>query len=203
MTIAYLRLKKEVKISEKSDLRLSDIAYISLENAPNVKKQIISSVIKRINSQGEGPYIINAFQVIEKLNRLFPDVEFQIIGGNEVLIYDGEKKKTSVFMAILVWLILFVGTAMTIINFHYDVSMHEVQQKIHYLITGKDTKNPLWMQIPYSLGLGVGMMLFFNHFLKYKFSDDPSPLEIEIYKYDESVRQYLHHKNNELTDEKH
>src|SRR5699024_12063336 len=61
------------------------------------------------------------------------------------------KKSPNVFMAAIVWLLLFIGAAMTIVNFHYDVSMQEVQQKLHYLLTGEQNQYPLWIQIPYSL----------------------------------------------------
>src|SRR5699024_1990910 len=103
----------------------------SLENYPDLKMQILQSIIHRLSSKKQGPFIIDAFQIIDKLNHLFPNIEFQLIGGNEVLVYESEKKKTSIFIAVLVWLILFIGTAMTIVNFHYDVNMQEVQKKLH------------------------------------------------------------------------
>lgn len=89
---------------------------------------------------------------------------------------------------------------MTIMNFHYDVSMQEVQQKIHYLLTGKHSKYPLWIQIPYSFGLGVGMLLFFNHWFKKRFNEEPSPLEIELFNYQQDLNQYVMHYENKLDD---
>lgn len=80
---------------------------------------------------------------------------------------------------------------MTIMNFHYDVGMQETQQKIHYMLTGKVAESPLWIQIPYSLGLGVGMLLFFNHWFKKRFNNEPSPLEIEISKYQDALDDYI------------
>jgi len=105
-------------------------------------------------------------------------------------------------MITLVWLILFVGSAMTIINFHYDVSMQEVQQKLHFLITGERNETPLWIQIPYSIGLGVGMLLFFNHWFNKRFNEEPSPLEIEIYNYQQNLDHYLAYYENEVNDTK-
>ncbi len=49
---------------------------------------------------------------------------------------------------------------MTIMNFHYDVSMQPVQQKLHFILTGVENEYPLWIQIPYSIGLGLGTVLF-------------------------------------------
>src|SRR5690625_6427114 len=76
---------------------------------------------------------------------------------------------------------------MTIININNDFSMQEVQQKIYYLFTRKKNKYPLLIQIPYSIGLGAGMLLFFNHWFKKKFTKEPSPLEIELHNYQKNI----------------
>lgn len=89
---------------------------------------------------------------------------------------------------------------MTIMNFHNDVGMQEVQQKLHYLLTGENNKHPLWMQIPYSLGLGLGMLLFFNHWFKKRFNEEPSPLEIELFKYQKDIDHYISYYENKMED---
>ena len=45
-------------------------------------------------------------------------------------------------------------------NFHEDVSMRQVHQKLFYMLTGLRDKQPLLIQVPYSIGLGLGMILF-------------------------------------------
>src|SRR5690625_6176367 len=91
----------------------------------------------------------------------------------------------------LVWILLFVGSAMTIVNFHYDVSMQEVHQRIHYLFTGEQKKFPLFLQIPYSFGLGIGMVLFLNRLFKKKLNEEPSPLEVELFNYQKKINEYV------------
>ena len=76
--------------------------------------------------------------------------------------------------------------------------MLEVQQRLHYVISGKHSESPLWIQIPYSIGLGAGMILFFNHWFKKKFNEEPSPLEVEMFKYEEELQRYLAQKENTL-----
>ena len=89
---------------------------------------------------------------------------------------------------------------MAIMNFHYDVSMEEVQIRLHYLFTGEQTQHPLWIQIPYSLGLGLGMLLFFNHWFQKRFNEEPSPLEIEVFNYQQEIDNYVYHKENHYSD---
>jgi stage V sporulation protein AA len=76
-------------------------------------------------------------------------------------------------------------------NFHEDVSMQTVHQKLFHLLTGIEDQKPLTIQIPYSIGLGLGMTLFFNHFFKKRINDEPSPLEVEMFNYQQSLDQYV------------
>jgi stage V sporulation protein AA len=87
---------------------------------------------------------------------------------------------------------------MAIMNFHDDVSMRTVQEKIYTIITAKKDPKPLLFQIPYSIGLGLGMILFFNHFFQKKLNDEPSPLEVEIFNYQMDLDNYvIIHENKE------
>lgn len=91
----------------------------------------------------------------------------------------------------LVWLLLFIGAALAIIYFHEDVSMQQVHQRLYYMITGEFNAQPLLFQIPYSLGLGLGMVLFFNHVFQKRINEEPSPLEVEMFQYQQSLDQYV------------
>jgi len=76
-------------------------------------------------------------------------------------------------------------------NFHADVSMLEVQQRIVELISGKKTERPILFQIAYSIGIGFGMVVFFNHVFKKKFNEEPTPLELEIFLYQENLNHFV------------
>ena len=130
--------------------------------------------------------------MIEKIQSIDPSLEIQTFGPSQTIvevIY--EKKKVSILCFIAVWLLLFFGAMMTIMNFHVDVSMREVHQKLFTIITGKVDEKPLLIQVPYSIGLGLGMILFFNHFFKKRFNEEPSPLEVEMFNYQQDLDQYV------------
>jgi stage V sporulation protein AA len=102
-----------------------------------------------------------------------------------------DRKKPSVVRVALVWVLLFIGSGLAIMNFHADVSMMEVHRRIYELVTGRRVEHPLILQIPYSFGLGAGMVIFFNHLFKKKFNEEPSPLEVEMFLYEENVNRYI------------
>lgn len=200
MEIVYLRMKKNINVEKLQYLKLKHITYTS---APaGIKKQLEETPIYRITQKDNNIVIIDSFLIIDHLSSLWSNLEFQLIGPQQSIIrVEKRKKETSVLVVAFVWLLLFIGTAMTIMNFHYDVSMQAVQQKLHYLLTGEQNDYPLWIQIPYSIGLGLGMLLYFNHWFKKRFNEEPSPLEVEIYNYQENLDQYVIHHENKLNDE--
>lgn len=199
--IVYLRMKKTIDLSLMKEIKLKDIAYISTSSKR--KKKLEDAPIYRITKKDKNIVIIDSFLVIDFLTHTFPGIEIQLIGPTQTIIRINKiKKSPSILIVAFVWLLLFIGTAMTIMNFHYDVSMQEVQQKLHYLLTGEHNDYPLWIQIPYSLGLGMGTLLFFNHWFNKRFNEEPSPLEVEIYNYQQDLDNYLNHHENKLNDHK-
>ena len=199
MDIVYLRLKKNIEVLGLQTIKLRDIAFISATK--ELKKKLEQMVIYRISEEDHNIIVIDSFLVIDYLTKQFNNSEFQLIGPTETIIrMKDSNKKPVIIVVAFVWILLFIGTAMTIMNFHYDVSMQEVHQKLHFMITGEENEFPLWIQIPYSFGLGLGMLLFFNHWFKKKFNEEPSPLEIELFNYQQDINNYVSHYENDLND---
>ena len=145
-----------------------------------------------MNKEDQNIIIIDLVQMIETIQAIDPSLEIQTFGPAQTIIeVIYEKKKVSILSFAAVWLLLFFGAVMTIMNFHVDVSMREVHQKLFTIITGKVDEKPLLIQVPYSIGLGLGMILFFNHFFKKRFNEEPSPLEVEMFNYQQDLDQYV------------
>ncbi|MFA1822807.1 stage V sporulation protein AA [Virgibacillus oceani] len=195
--IVYLKMKKKLELSERIDIQLKHIAYISTNGWQ--KRKLENTPIYRITKKDINTVIIDSFLVIDHLNKMYENIEFQLIGPEQTIISIQPKRKSpSIVLTACIWVLLFIGTAMTIMNFHYDVSMQEVQQKLHFIITGEESEFPLWIQIPYSFGLGLGMILFFNHWFNKRINEEPSPLEVEIFNYQQDLDHYLRHNENKL-----
>ncbi|RDW19119.1 stage V sporulation protein AA [Oceanobacillus arenosus] len=199
-TIVYLRMKKNIEFTEMQEVRLKHIAYVSSTDTI-LNDKLKNTPIYRITKKDKNIVIIDSFLIIDHLTNAFNTIEIQLIGPSQSIIRVITKRKPiNMLIVSVVWIILFIGTAMTIMNFHYDVSMQEVQQRLHYLLTGEQNEYPLWIQIPYSLGLGIGTLLFFNHWFNKRFNEEPSPLEVEIFKYQQDLDSYLNHYENKVND---
>lgn len=187
-----------MKVTEQ--ISIQDVAHVSTNSSK--KQAILSTHLYTIKPKDDDRVVIDYFVVVKYLNEYYPNHQFHLIGSPYSIVkIDEQVKKKSLTIVVLVWLLLFVGTAMTIMNFHYDVSMQEVQQKLYYIFTGEEQEFPLFIQIPYSIGLGLGMLLFFNHWFKKRFTDEPSPLEVELHNYQKNIDDYVISHENLLKDE--
>jgi len=99
----------------------------------------------------------------------------------------------------LVGFTLFVGAATTIMCFHTDTQMPLIFQNYYYMFFGENVDMPAIVSIPYSIGLVVGVMVFFNHFAKFKVTDDPTPIEIEMTTYEKETNTSVIDKLNKRT----
>lgn len=201
--IVYLRLKRKLEIQNLMELKLKDIALIS-SHSNEIVHELENIKLYRVTEKDKELIVLDSFLIIKHLAQNYPNIEIQLLGPEQTIVKINKNKKSpSILIMAFVWILLFIGTAMTIINFHYDVSMQEVQQKLHFLLTGEENEFPLWIQIPYSFGLGIGMILFFNHWFNKRFNEEPSPLEVEIYNYQKSLDDYVSFHENKLNDPKH
>lgn len=187
--IVYLRLRSRVRMIQGQDLHLGDVAQL-LTN-PEWEKDLLELVLKRPQHQDGNLILIDMLQIIAKIRDHIPGVVVESLGKPHVLVELVEKpRKPSKILFVLVWVLLFFGSALTIMNFHADVSMMEVQVRIVEMITGRKDEHPYLFQIAYSIGIGFGMIVF-NHLFKKNWNEEPTPLEVEMYLYQENVDQYV------------
>ena len=72
-----------------------------------------------------------------------------------------------------------------------DISpMGETDFIITYRISSATGKLTI-LELSYSVGIGLGVLLFFNHFGHLKLSDDPTPMQVQMRTYEDDVNQTL------------
>ncbi|WP_458354928.1 stage V sporulation protein AA [Peribacillus frigoritolerans] len=190
MAVVYIRMRNRVQAKGNQTVRIKDIARII--GPEEVITKIEEIILLTVKKEDKNIIVIDLAQVIMAIRKVDQTIEVETFGPSQTIIeIILSKKKMSYMTFALVWFLLFVGGGMTIMNFHVDVSMGEVHQKIFTIITGKVEDKPLLIQIPYSFGLGMGMILFFNHFFKKRFNEEPSPLEVEMFNYQQDLDRYV------------
>ncbi|AJH79360.1 MULTISPECIES: stage V sporulation protein AA [Heyndrickxia] len=186
----YLRLRHRIRVNPGFTVKLSHIAQI---HAPSgIQETLLDTPVQTISKADGNTVVIDMMKIISSIKKKVPDAAISPVGPAATIVEVAAKKRyLPILFFMLIWILLFLGSALGIINFHEDVDMRAAQEKIYYLITGIRDNTPLMFQIPYTLGLGAGMVIFFNHAFKKKFNEEPSPLEVEIFNYQQDIDHYI------------
>ncbi|MBS4176456.1 stage V sporulation protein AA [Lederbergia citrea] len=185
----YIRMRQRVETKQGGKITLSQAAQIIA--ADEVFAVLKDIEVYQLNQSDNNLAVLDVMSVIKKIYEYFPESDIQTIGPNQTIIEMIKEKKSRYPLFISVWLLLFIGAGLAILNFHEEVSMQAVHQRLYWMITGIHNKKPLLLQIPYSFGIGLGMVLFFNHIFKKRFNEEPSPLEIEMFNYQQDLDRYV------------
>ncbi len=198
----YLRLRQKKKVPPNARLVIGDIAQLIGDDSSCARVEKIP--LYQITKEDKNLIVIDVMHVIKVIQLEISNLEIQVVGPAQTIVeVQFPKKKLAPVYFVLIWFLLFIGAALAIMNFHEDVSMREVHQQIYKIVTGIDNPKPLLLQVPYSFGLGIGMVLFFNHLFKKRFNEEPSPLEVEMFNYQQDLDQYvIVHENEENGNEK-
>ncbi|HHT7235450.1 MULTISPECIES: stage V sporulation protein AA [Bacillus] len=186
----YIKMRNRLKVSPAYEIKLSDVAQLAGDSF--VVESLQNEIVYNITAHDKTHVVIDVMKVIEIIQQKASHVQINLLGSGQTLVEIIYKKKKvhPVFFG-LVWFLLFIGAALAIIYFHEDVSMQQVHQRLYYMITGEFKEQPLLFQVPYSVGLGLGMVLFFNHVFQKRINEEPSPLEVEMFQYQQSLDQYV------------
>ncbi|WP_439022776.1 stage V sporulation protein AA [Bacillus thuringiensis] len=183
-------MRNRLKVSPSYEVKLGDVAQLAGDAF--VVEALQNEIVYKITAHDKTHVVIDVMKIIEIIRQKAAHIQINLLGSGQTLveiIY--EKKKVHPVFFGLVWLLLFIGAALAIIYFHEDVSMQQVHQRLYYMITGEFKEQPLLFQIPYSVGLGLGMVLFFNHVFQKRINEEPSPLEVEMFQYQQALDQYV------------
>ena len=72
-------------------------------------------------------------------------------------------------------------------TFNNDVDIPALFGQIYTQVTGQEANGFSVLEISYSIGIGLGVLFFFNHFGRMKLTDDPTPMQVQMRLYEDDV----------------
>lgn len=186
-TTLYLKIEKNNEVSKKH-VSLGDVSTIWCTD-----KSVTSKVktIKLLNIQEDKRrrYSFSVMKIIELINQEYPNVEVQNIGETDFIIdYENKDKQNhqlnsilNIIKVMLICIITMFGSAYAIMAYDNDVSISEVFEKAYTIFLGDTGEGLMIIEIMYSIGLTLGIIIFYNHFGGKKITTDPTPLEVEMH----------------------
>jgi len=197
MAVIHIRPRDSVTAPVGVPITLGMLAEVAADDEALEHRLRAEPVLPR-EQPAEGPVVVSALDLVRVIRQLSPGADIRPIGPDVTLVRSEIRQSpvTSVVLITLVCLTLFFGAMLAIMFFHADVEMETVHRSIHRLVTGVEVERPLWLSVPYSLGVGLGVLLFFNSLSRRRPSSDPSPLDVKMHTYDEDTDNYLISQNH-------
>ena len=158
---------------------LKDIYYIY----PKEYEQEIGNICMRNYEYQNSNYdVIHIGEVIDKVKKIISTAHITFLKTDDVIIFfDSNKKdRTKYLRVLLVSIVVLMGSIMGIMNFHADVNMIHSQSTMVNALTKNPKKYLPYFQIPYSIGIGIGVALFFNKFIPTYCKGEPSPFDLKM-----------------------
>ena len=189
----YLKAEQNIEL-QSEDVYLKDIGKLTCTDK-NVLSRVKAIKLHHFKKGEPQRQVISMLKVIEEINKIYPDITVENLGEADSLIehIDVDKPKSPVQTAkiIFVSLIAFFGTAFTIMAFHNDIGINDVFAKVYEMVMGQAGDGYSILELSYSIGLAVGIILFFNHIGGRRITKDPTPIEVEMRVYETDVNKAL------------
>ena len=170
------------------NVKLGDILKVECTDA-SVKRMVKQMDFYSFNH--EHAVVFSVLKVIERIHKEYPKLEIVNCGEEDFVVEFVKQTVKSPIIEklklIVISIIVFFGSAFTIMTFHNDIGIDDVFARFYVQLMGEEKPMITELEISYSIGLAVGIIVFFNHFSKRKLSKDPTPVEVEMKKYNQDL----------------
>lgn len=187
---------EQSRLVRKRRVRLTDVASI-YSTDPVMKQKIEALDLYQFEGEKKQKKSFSVMKVVRIIGAAYPEVSVTTLGEPDFIVeYKPEKNNrfAKVFdwgKAVFVCFAMFFGAAFTIVTFNKDASVEEVFGMIYRLSEGAERSRPGELEIAYSIGIPIGIILFFDHFLKKKIDSDPTPLQVQMRQYEKDVNSTI------------
>ena len=161
---------------------------------PKEYEEKIGNICIRTYEKKDSNYdVIHIGEVIDEVKKKISTAHITFLKTDDIVIFfnDIKKDRTKYLRVLLVSIVVLMGSVMGIMNFHADVNMVQSQSTMVNALTKNPKKYLPYFQIPYSIGIGVGVALFFNKFIPTYAKNEPSPLDLKMKSLNKEIENEL------------
>ncbi|MBD5555257.1 MAG: stage V sporulation protein AA [Roseburia sp.] len=191
----YLKIDKNTIVTDRH-VTLGDIAKMECPNQAIVrqlKQKKLYSFQDAMDTkrQKNEMQVFSVLKVIELIHEEYPSVDVTNEGESDFIVEyipNPEKPKwLNAIKTVVLCVIIFFGSAFTIMAFNNDISVTDIFSKFYLQVMGKPSNGVTELEICYSIGMAIGITVFFNHVGHKKITPDPTPIQVEMRKYENDI----------------
>lgn len=187
----YFQVDMNIKVSHPH-VYLQDIVKLLCTNSDLLNRLRILPIAD-LDPSRPAKYVLTAADLIDKIQRKEPKLTIIALGEpNFILTYDPSQTSHGFFKNIKIFFICFLsffGSAFSIMTFNNDVNLTTLFHQIYKQVTGRASNGFTILEISFSIGIGLGVVFFFNHFGRKILTGDPTPLQVEMRQYEEDINK--------------
>ena len=189
----YIKGDRNIEVTEQ-DVFLKDIVSMECSDKKFLPKLQTVKILK-LHGNREQRYVVSVLEIIACIHAAYPEVEVQNLGEADIIVtYENQKTPPylwHILKVAVVAAIIFLGSAFSIMAFNNDVGVTKLFGQIYELVMGKKSDGFTVLEVTYSIGLTFGILIFFNHFGKKRFTVDPTPMEVQMRLYENDIQTAL------------
>ena len=192
----YIKADRDVEVT-KPEVTLGDVLKIECSDPNMVPKLNTLKLLKfhHTDKKHQNRTAVSILRVIQCIHEQYPNIDVQNMGETDFIVTYEEQQTAGgavhYMKAAVVVVISFIGAAFSIMAFNNDVDTTKLFSQIYELLTGSQSDGFTILELTYCIGLVIGILTFFNHFGKKKFSVDPTPMEVEMRLYENDIQSTL------------
>ena len=194
----YIQTEENVEVHHPH-VYLQDIAKLSCSNSKILNKLRVMPVAN-LQPDKPGRYVISVMDLIKEIQQKEPDLDITTIGEPTFLITYQKEGTVNIVLrwckVVFVCLATFFGAGFSIMTFNNDVDIPALFEQIYTQVTGQASDGFSILEISYSVGIGLGVLFFFNHFGRMKPTDDPTPMQVQMRLYENDVNTTIMEDNS-------
>lgn len=189
----YIKTEQNKEL-QKDEVLLKDLGKV-LCSDPQILAKVKCLLLHTFRRGEPKRQVISIMKIVAEIEKLYPNANVVSLGAADTLVerihVSSRKGPLQTLKLLFVSAISFFGTAFTIMAFHNDIGINDVFLRIHEMVTGTQGDGYSILELAYSIGLAVGIILFFNHIGGRRITKDPTPIEVEMRIYEEDVNKAL------------
>lgn len=191
----YLKIDRNIVV-QSYQVHLQDIASMECTNEAVLRqlkqKKIYTFQEKDTAKQKKHrTQVFSILKIVQMIHEDYPDLEVQNMGETDFIVECNadvvENKLLDNIKAAALCVVMFFGAAFTIMTFNNDVGVAEVFKQLYEQVIGSGSDGVTEIEIFYAVGMPVGILIFYNHIGKKKITADPTPIQVEMRKYEKDV----------------
>lgn len=190
--VIYLHAEQSYFLNDPK-VRIKDVCSVYCKDN-NLQNKINCIEVYKFKEKEDGRAFMSILVLVQAISEEIPDGEIKNMGEEDfVIYYRNPQKQPSRWLQrgkiALICVTCFLGMGISIMGYNNDVDMSKVFTQLYETFLGTRPAGTTFIELFYSIGLTLGVFLFFNHTPGKKVTNEPTPIQVQMRLYEKDVNQ--------------